>query len=107
MLITYTCLWAAVKSYDMTGSCVYIDYSEWRAVYAVPGEDYNLHRIALICEIATELRYVDYLFLYKNNNKNHMTWQGRVLICTNPSDVQCIQHQVEIIMHIELCNYVN
>jgi hypothetical protein len=36
-----------------------------------------------------------------------MTRQGPVFIWTNPSDVQCIQHQQGIIMHIELYNYVN
>jgi hypothetical protein len=35
-----------------------------------------------------------------------MTSQGPVFIWTNPRDVQCIQRQEVIIMHIELCNYV-
>jgi outer membrane protease len=53
----------------MTGSSVYTDYSEWRAVYTAPGGDYNAHRIAYICQIATEIRYVGYLYLYMNNRK--------------------------------------
>jgi hypothetical protein len=45
MLITYTFIWTTEKLYDMTGTCVYMDYSEWRVVYTAPGVDYNLHRI--------------------------------------------------------------
>jgi hypothetical protein len=43
MLITYTCIWTAVKSYDMTGTSVYMDESERRAVYTAPGRVYNAH----------------------------------------------------------------
>jgi hypothetical protein len=32
--------------------------------------------------------------------------KGPVFIWTNPSDVQCIQHQVGIITYIELPRYV-
>jgi hypothetical protein len=30
----------------MTGTSVYVDYSEWRTVYTGPGVDYNARRIA-------------------------------------------------------------
>jgi hypothetical protein len=62
MLITYTCIWTTVESYNMTGSSVYIDKSDWRAAYTAPAGHCNSHRIAQICQIATEIRYVDYLF---------------------------------------------
>jgi hypothetical protein len=38
-------------------------------MYTAPGGDYNLHRITQICQIVTEIRYVDYLYLYMNNSK--------------------------------------
>jgi hypothetical protein len=69
MLITYTCIWTAVKSYDMTGTSVYMDESERRAVYTAPGRVYNALRIVQICQMATEILYVDCLFLCMNNRK--------------------------------------
>jgi hypothetical protein len=69
MLITYTCIWTTVESYDMTASSAYMDQSEWRTVYTASGGDYNAHRIAYICQIATEIRSVEYLYLYMNNSK--------------------------------------
>jgi hypothetical protein len=33
------------ESYDMTGFSVYIDYTEWRAVYTALLMEYNAHQI--------------------------------------------------------------
>jgi hypothetical protein len=45
MLITYTSICTTLTAYDMTGSSVFTDYSEWRAVYTEPRRDYNARRI--------------------------------------------------------------
>jgi hypothetical protein len=46
MMITYTCICTTLTAYVMTGYSVYIDQSEWRAVYTAPGGDFNAQRIA-------------------------------------------------------------
>jgi hypothetical protein len=60
----------------MTGTSVYMDESERRAVYTAPGRVYNALRIVQICQMATEIIYVDYWNLYKNNSK--IIWHDRV-----------------------------
>jgi hypothetical protein len=45
-------------------------------VYTALGGDYNAQRIMYLCQTATEIHYVDYLYLYMSNSK--IIWHDRI-----------------------------